>query len=125
MTKDYNDKNAVPDWNNGQIHGWNGGECPVHPETVVEVWFRRKDSDICKANALFWHHADAYDDIIAFKVVKPYVEPKVIWVNEYPDELAAYPDEQSAKSVASIRRPPMRIAVKYVEAVNEKDAPHD
>ncbi len=26
----------MTDWNNGQIHGWNGGDCPVHPETVVE-----------------------------------------------------------------------------------------
>jgi hypothetical protein len=114
MTHGYNDK---------QIHGWNGGDCPVHTKTVVEVWFRCKDSDICKANALFWHHADAYDDIIAFKVVKPYVEQKVIRVNEYPDELVAYPDEQSARAGASIRRPPLRIAVKYVEAVNEQDAP--
>lgn len=116
MTHDYND---------GQIHGWNGGNCPVHFKTVVEAWFRRKDSDICKANALFWHHADAYDDIIAFKVVKPYVEPKVIWVNEYQEELVAHPDEQSARDGASRRLPPTRIAVKYVEAVNEKDSPHD
>lgn len=115
MTHDYND---------GQIHGWNGGECPVHTKTVVEAWFRRKDSDICKANALFWHHADAYDDIIAFKVVKPYVEPKVIWVNEHNSLLwVAHQSEQSARDDAVSSA--TRIAVKYIEAVNEKDAPHD
>lgn len=116
------------DYNNGQIWGWNGGECPVHPKTVVEVWFRCKDSDGGQAGGLGWIHTDEYDDIIAFKVVKPYVEPertaplKVIWVNEYPEELVAHPDEQSARAGASIRQPPLRIAVKYVEAVNEKEA---
>lgn len=114
----------MSDYNNGQIWGWNGGECPVHPETVVEVWFRGKDSDICQANPLFWHHADAYDDIIAFKVVKPYVEQKVIWVNEDASRFdLAYPDEQSAREYANANA--IRIAVKYVEVVNEKDTPHD
>lgn len=28
------------DYNDGKIHGWNGGECPVHPETVVMAWHR-------------------------------------------------------------------------------------
>ena len=23
-------------YNDGKWHGWNGGECPVHPETEVE-----------------------------------------------------------------------------------------
>lgn len=115
----------MTDYNDGQIQGWNGGDCPVHPETVVEVWFRSKDSDIWQAGGLEWKHTCEYDDIIAFKVVKQYAEPKVIWVNEYPDELVAYPDEQSARAGASIRQPPLCIAVKYVEAVNEKDAPHD
>lgn len=26
-------------YNDGTIHGWNGGDCPVHPETVVKVYF--------------------------------------------------------------------------------------
>lgn len=116
MTHDYND---------GQIWGWNGGECPVHPKTVVEVWFRGGGSSVTAAHRLFWTHSDKDGDIIAFRVVKQYAEPKVIWVNEYPDELVAYPDEQSARAGASIRQPPLCIAVKYVEAVNEKDAPHD
>lgn len=120
---DYNDKNAVPDWNNGKIHGWNGGECPVHPETLVKTWRRIGGCEPnLPAKKMEWGHLKHCGDIIAFQVVKAYVEPKVIWVNEYPDELAAYPDEQSARSVASIRRPPMRIAVKYVEVVNENGA---
>ena len=115
----------MTDYNDGKIHGWNGGACPVHPETMVEAWFRGGGSSVTVANRLFWTHSDKDGDIIAFKVVKPYVEPKVIWVNEYQEELVAHPDEQSARDGASRRRPPTRIAVKYVEAVNEKDAPHD
>jgi hypothetical protein len=125
MTHDY--KHEVRDYNDGQIHGWNGGECPVHPKTVVEVWFRSKDSDIWQAGGLGWEHTGEYDDIIAFRVVKPYVEPKVIWVNEYQSVLSAWPTEDTAIAAAKRWVTPRttRIAVKYVEAVNEKDAPHD
>lgn len=26
----------MTNYNDGKWHGWNGGECPVHPETVVD-----------------------------------------------------------------------------------------
>lgn len=115
----------MTDYNDGQIHGWNGGECPVHPKTVVEVWFRCKDSDITEAGrGIEWMHKGYFDDIIAFKVVKPYVEPKVIWVNEHNSLLwVAHQSEQSARDDAVSSA--TRIAVRYIEAVNEKDAPHD
>jgi hypothetical protein len=121
MTQDYKH-----DYNNGQIHGWNGGECPVHPETMVEAWFRGGGSSETVANRLFWSRSDKDGDIIAFQVVKAYVEPKVIWVNEYLEELVAHPDEQSARDGASTRRPPRRIAVKYVECIADaKEAQDD
>lgn len=105
------------DYNDGQIHGWNGGdECPVHPESKVITWHRNSLNQRTYAGEYWWDHRDTDGDIIAFKVVKAYVEPKVIWVNEYPEELVAHPDEQSARAGASIRQPPLRIAVKYVEA---------
>ena len=109
----------MTDYNDGKIHGWNGGDCPVHPKTKVRYWLRSgRTSDENTAYTLRWcHKSDG--DIIAFQVVKAYVEPKVIWVNEYRDELAAHLDEQSARVGASIRRPPLRIAVKYVEARDE------
>lgn len=113
----------MTDYNDGQIHGWNGGECPVHPKTVVEVWFRCKDSDIWSAGGLEWKHSDEYDDIIAFRLVKLYIEPKVIWVNEYGSFESVWPSEQEAREGASVNA--TRIAVKYIEAVNEKDAPHE
>ncbi len=106
----------MSDYNNGQIHGWNGGECPVHLETEVKAWRRGLGLPICwQAKLISWRHEYGDADIIAFQVVKQYVEPKVIWVNEYQEELVAHPDEQSARDGASRRLPPTRIAVKYQE----------
>jgi hypothetical protein len=117
---------AMTDYNNGQIHGWNGGDCPVHPETVVSIWHRNGLYQRIKAGVHWWGHRDTNGDIIAFQVVKAYVEPKVIWVNEYLEELVAHPDEQSARDGASTRRPPRRIAVKYVECIADaKEAQDD
>lgn len=111
----YNDKNAVPDWNNGQIHGWNGGDCPVHPETVVKFWVDGKVDGECRAGKLRWEHKEHAGDIIAFRVVKEYVEPKVIWVNEYEDGPSAYTLEEKARHFAGTKA--TRVAVKYVEAI--------
>jgi hypothetical protein len=70
------------DYNNGEVWGWNGGECPVHPKTEVRVWFRGKGSGTSLASGFRWNRADLGGDITAFQVVKSYVEPKTIWVNE-------------------------------------------
>lgn len=65
----------MTDYNDGKIHGWNGGECPVHPKTVVEVreWNGLKwtaDADICD-----WLSMRG-----AFRVVRAYREPREFWV---------------------------------------------
>jgi hypothetical protein len=109
----YNDKNGVPDWNNGKIHGWNGGYCPVHPKTELKVWFRNGGIDYWPAKALEWTHQDRPGDIIAFRVVKEHREPKVIWVNEYATGIAIYTSEEGAKKY--VGPSVTRIAVKYVE----------
>lgn len=105
----------MTNYNDGQIHGWNGGECPVHPETVVKYWLRdhRPSSEPQDANTLSWSHKDKSWDIIAFQVVKAYVEPKVIWVNEYADGPVAFNTERYARRSAAPSA--TRIAVKYVE----------
>lgn len=102
-----------------KFYGWNGGECPVHPETVVEVWFRGQSyQPALKATYLEWEHGNSTGDIIAFQVITPCVEPKVIWVNEHEDgELYAYPSVEIAKRCAYDGH--IRIAVKYVEGKNE------
>ncbi|MGR8918008.1 MAG: hypothetical protein ACU85V_00195 [Gammaproteobacteria bacterium] len=56
---------------------WEGGECPVHPNTVVEVCLRGS-SELVQAEAQrwFWEHGDLDGngdsdiDIIAYRVVK-------------------------------------------------------
>jgi hypothetical protein len=105
------------DYNNGEVWGWNGGECPVHPKTKVKVWFRGKGSGTSLAFGYRWNRADLGGDITAFQVVKAYVEPKTIWVNElFNGQIAAHRTEDNAKKRAVNA---VRIAVKYVEARDE------
>ena len=105
----------MTNYNDGKIHGWNGGDCPVHPETVVEYWTRDRGACHCNAGDLDWSHCGKGFDIIAFRVVKEYVEPKVIWVNEYPAGGDAYDTEILARSLAA--EGILRIAVKYQEVI--------
>jgi hypothetical protein len=105
----------MTNWNDGTIHGWNGGDCPVHPETVVKVYFEDQLPRKGAACDFCWTlDTTGLDvDIIAFRVVKPYVEPKVIWVNEYPSGNAVYTSEEKARQYSGSSA--TRIAVKYVE----------
>ena len=70
----------MTDYNDGEIHIWRGGECPVHPRTKVKVWWRgEKPMGLSyEAGVCDWPHSgggvDASGDIIAFQVTKPYVE---------------------------------------------------
>lgn len=101
----------------GQWYGWNGGECPVHPEAVVDVVLCNADTrEVCIYNGGYAEHWE-WDDglrIIAFRVVKHYVEPKVVWVNEYGNCAPfAHKTKESAKNCASSTA--IRIAVRYVE----------
>ena len=107
----------MSDYNNGKIHGWNGGECPVHPETVVKTWMCCGGTEELIAGCFRWEHLSLDGDIIAFQVVKAYVEPKVIWVNEYVDGPVAFNTERSARNYAMPSA--KRIAVKYVEAKDD------
>jgi hypothetical protein len=108
----------------GQWYGWNGGECPVHPETVVDaaVAATKFIIDLYEsrlAGALCWSRDDP-GPIIAFRVVKNHVEPNVVWVNEYPNSRVpvgigqtAHKTKESAKAAAASEA--IRIAVRYVE----------
>jgi len=106
----------MTDYNDGKIHGWNGGECPVHPESEVMVWYRGNTSSKgFRAKSHSWQYSKSDGDIVCFQVTKPYAEPKVIWVNEYHyGARYGYDSEELAKSRISISA--VRIAVKYVEA---------
>jgi hypothetical protein len=104
------------DYENGEIWGWNGGECPVHTQSKVNVWLRGRSGSVdSSAEQLWWGHNDDGGDIVCFQVTKPYAEPKTIWVNEYKadDAWHGFLNEEQAKRYAL--RGVTRIGVKYVE----------
>ena len=49
---------------------WHGGECPVPPDTAVEVRFR---SGICKkvchADGYWWRHGLGHSDIVEYRTI--------------------------------------------------------
>lgn len=66
----------------GKWYGWNGGECPVHHETVVE-WVTKQASGSGKAGVYSWGVDDHENCIIlAFRVIKEYKEPREFWLHE-------------------------------------------
>ena len=70
----------MTNYNDGAWHGWNGGECPVHPKSMVEaVWHdpNQETTGIRKGPALggAWH-----SQIVKFRVVKEYREPREFWI---------------------------------------------
>ena len=98
------------------IVGWNGGPCPMHLETKAHYWLRNGDQLTEKAANMSWLHdkVDHENDIIAYQVVTPYVEQKVVWVNEHLDGMHyAYDTEVQAKICRNRRT--KRVAVKYQE----------
>ena len=74
----------MTDYNDGKWHGWNGGECPVHPETVVEVLHAENGIlDELVASVNLWDH----ENLIAFRVIKEYRESVI---TNYNGECHAY-----------------------------------
>lgn len=55
---------------------WNGGECPVAPDTQVDVQWRQGIKELGgKAGNLYWGRDDKHYDIVAYRVVKEAVQP--------------------------------------------------
>lgn len=76
----------MTDYNDGKWHGWNGGECPVHPKSVVQIVLDegRQPTNRTLAGEFGWDHSLFREGkIVAFRVTKPYREPRDFWVNEY------------------------------------------
>lgn len=80
----------MTDYNDGNWHFWNGGECPVHPESMIDmVWpsfmgvqgsFREER----KAKNFSWNVGGASQPMM-FRVTKPYRGPET-----YTGECFAY-----------------------------------
>jgi len=70
----------MTDYNDGKWHGWNGGECPVHPESIVSILLdegRRSDR---LAMLVRWSWENSSSDVRAFLVVKAHREPREWWL---------------------------------------------
>ena len=67
----------MTNYNDGKIHGWNGGKCPVHPNTIVEgrEWTGAR-----------WDAAAVYNDWKsfrgAFRVIKEHKEPREFYAQK-------------------------------------------
>lgn len=72
----------MTDYNDGNWHGWNGGECPVHPKSKIQ-WSRftgigtfgiSYQGEGPAENAAWSSHGQD-PHLSAFRVIKPYVDP--------------------------------------------------
>lgn len=70
----------MTDYNDGKWHGWNGGECPVHRESAVEMMTLDGESETGDAGSLDWESTESAWSIIAFRVVKQHREPREAWM---------------------------------------------
>lgn len=66
----------------GKWYGWNGGECPVHPETVVMLISKGSVVNEIKAGWDDWHHTHGDENIVAFRIIKEYKEPREWWIKD-------------------------------------------
>lgn len=67
-------------YNDGKWHGFNGGECPVHPKTVVDIVTAERGLipyEGRRAGFTSWNGAT--EPIIAFRVIKEHKEPERAW----------------------------------------------
>ena len=77
-------KNDMTNYNDGEWHGWNGGECPVHPETVVEATTKEFGFVSTKAGDYYGWEKGHGNPILAFRVIKEHkehVKPREFWVS--------------------------------------------
>lgn len=74
----------MTNYNDGKWHGWNGGECPVHLQSAVQIVWQfadgsiRDGAQISLAGEWAWLGND-HGSLIAFRVVKEHREPREFW----------------------------------------------
>ena len=78
----------MTNYNDGNWWGWNGGECPVHPDTEVDAVTKTKVlgctelryAAVWRAGDFDWR-ASAATPIIAFRVTKEHRGPREWWLD--------------------------------------------
>ena len=72
----------MTDYKEGVWYGWNGGECPVHPESIVQVRLADRsceDGDMTERAGNWVWLAENNADIIVFRVIKQHREPQEVY----------------------------------------------
>lgn len=70
----------MADYNDGNWHGWNGGECPVHRRSEVECSYTDRKSITSSAGSFPWDATNS-DRPAAFRVIKQHREPREVWLD--------------------------------------------
>lgn len=65
----------MTNYNDGKWHGWNGGECPVHPLTTVSGLEENGDRWTGWAKDCDWPSFRG-----AFRVIREHREPREFWI---------------------------------------------
>lgn len=68
----------MTNYNDGKIHGWSGGECPVHPKSEVEISYGWRWILEVRAENVGWSRPQP----CLFRVTKEYKEPREFWVSD-------------------------------------------
>ena len=71
----------MTDYNDGKWHGWNGGECPVHPKAQINVIWDDMSGQV-GAQTMAAGDVNWASESIApcvFRVVKVYLGPRERW----------------------------------------------
>lgn len=68
----------MKNYDDGLWHGWNGGECPVHPDTVIEAIFHdgSGSGESVVACDIDWDYLWP----VVFRVIKEHKEPREFWL---------------------------------------------
>ena len=65
----------MTNYNDGKWHGWNGGECPVHPKTRVKAIEESTLTWEAEAGDCDWPSFRG-----CFRVTKEHKEPREFWI---------------------------------------------
>jgi len=78
----------MTDYSDGNWHAWNGGECPVHPESEIDVVLQNSFGNLIRDTRLAFDHIWDTSGMnkaqtFAFRVTKAYVEPSKLFERWY------------------------------------------
>ena len=95
----------MTNYNDGNWHAWHGGECPVHPKSMVEGYWRSDEKTV--VGSAIYNRGYAYGLNFAwdgetklklFRVVKEYREPREWWLVKNGSSFLAYNSARDAKT---------------------------